>query len=148
MSHIENNRPYPVTAGYQKSASADRPGPGLCGARILLFGGRIFERSLVRCSGSAMVPRKVIEVEKGAGVWGGLAPIIEVRNSGPPGSGSLRRDGVGTCSDETKPNLPLPPQKLCPQNRGFSWTKVGFERFCPQNRPFSWTKSSQPESVI
>ena len=34
------------------------------------------------------MPRKVIEDEKGAGVWGGLAPIkIEVRFSGPPGSG-------------------------------------------------------------
>ena len=71
---------------------------------------------------------------------GGLAPIIKVRFSGPPGSGWLRRDGVGTCSDETKPNLPLPPQKLCPQNRGLSWTKVHLKRFCPQNRPFSWTK--------
>ena len=30
MSHIENNRPYPVTAGYQKSVTADRPGPGVC----------------------------------------------------------------------------------------------------------------------
>ena len=79
---------------------------------------------------------------------GGLAPIIEIRISGPPGSGSLRRDGVGTCSDETKPNLHLAPQKLCPQNRGYSWTKWHFERFCPRNRPFSWTKSSQPESVI
>ena len=79
---------------------------------------------------------------------GGLAPIIKVRISGPPGSGTLRRDGVGTCSDETKPNLPLPAQKLCPQNRGFSWTKVHLKRFCPQNRGFSWTKSSQPESVI
>ena len=37
-----------------------------------------------------MVPCKVIENEKGAGVWGGLAPILEVRISGPPGSGSLR----------------------------------------------------------
>ena len=27
---MENNRPYPVTAGYQKSVTADRPGPGLC----------------------------------------------------------------------------------------------------------------------
>ena len=96
---------------------------------------------------------------------GGLAPIIKVRISGPPGSGTLRRDGVGTCSDGTKPNLHLPPQKLCPQNRGFSWTKVHLKRFCPQNRGFSWTKvhlkrfcpqnrgfswteSSQPESVI
>ena len=35
----------------------------------------MFELSLVRCSGSAIVPRKVIEDEKGAGVWGGLAPI-------------------------------------------------------------------------
>ena len=75
MSHIENNRPYPVTAGYQKSVTADRPGPGLCGAWILLFCGRMFELSLVRCSGSAMVPRKVIEDLEGAGVWGGLAPI-------------------------------------------------------------------------
>ena len=74
---------------------------------------------------------------------GGLAPIIEIRFSGPPESGSLRRDGVGTCSDETKPNLHLAPQKLCPQNRGYSWTKWHFERFCPRNRPFSWTKSSQ-----
>ena len=79
---------------------------------------------------------------------GGLAPIIKVRISGPPGSGTLRRDGVGTCSDGTKPNLHLPPQKLCPQNRGFSWTKVHLKRFCPQNRGFSWTESSQPESVI
>ena len=39
-----------------------------------------------------MVPRKVIEDEKGAGVWGGLAPIIKVRISGPPGSGTLRRN--------------------------------------------------------
>ena len=39
-------------------------------------------------------PRKVIEDEKGAGVWGGLAPIIEVRISGPTGSGTLR--GVDT----------------------------------------------------
>ena len=54
----------------------------------------MFERSLVRCSGGAKVPRKVIEDEKGAGVWGGLAPIIEVRISGPPGAGSLR--GVDT----------------------------------------------------
>ena len=37
----------------------------------------MFELSLVRCSGSAIVPRKVIEDEKGAGVWGGLAPIIK-----------------------------------------------------------------------
>ena len=37
-----------------------------------------------------MVPRKAIEDEKGAGVWGGLAPIIEVRISGPPGYGTLR----------------------------------------------------------
>ena len=48
----------------------------------------MFELSLVRCSGSAIVHRKVIEDEKGAGAWGGLAPIIEVRISGPPGSGS------------------------------------------------------------
>ena len=41
-----------------------------------------------------MVPRKVIEDLEGAGVWGGLAPIIEVRISGPPGSGTLR--GVDT----------------------------------------------------
>ena len=34
-------------------------------------------------------PRKVIEDEKGAGAWGGLAPIIKVRISGPPGSGTL-----------------------------------------------------------
>ena len=54
----------------------------------------MFELSLVRCSGSAIVPRKVIEDEKGAGVWGGLAPIIEIRISGPPGSGTLR--GVDT----------------------------------------------------
>ena len=54
----------------------------------------MFERSLVRCSGGAKVPRKVIEDEKGAGVLGGLAPIIEVRISGPPGSGTLR--GVDT----------------------------------------------------
>ena len=33
-------------------------------------------------------PCKVIEDLEGAGVWGGLAPIIEVRISGPPGSGS------------------------------------------------------------
>ena len=39
-------------------------------------------------------PRKVIEDLEGAGVWGGLAPIIEVRISGPPGSGTLR--GVDT----------------------------------------------------
>ena len=39
-----------------------------------------------------MVPRKVIEDEKGAGVWGGLAPIKKVRISGPPGSGTLRRN--------------------------------------------------------
>ena len=32
---------------------------------------------------------KVIEDLEGAGVWGGLAPIIEVRISGPPGSGTL-----------------------------------------------------------
>ena len=50
----------------------------------------MFELSLVRFSGSAMVPRKVIEDLEGAGVWGGLAPIIEVRISGPPGSGTLR----------------------------------------------------------
>ena len=31
MSHIENNRPYPVTAGYQNSVTADRPGPRVCG---------------------------------------------------------------------------------------------------------------------
>ena len=37
---------------------------------------------------------KVIEDLEGAGVWGGLAPIIEVRISGPPGSGTLR--GVDT----------------------------------------------------
>ena len=37
-----------------------------------------------------MVPCKVMEDLEGAGVWGGLAPIIEVRISGPPGSGSLR----------------------------------------------------------
>ena len=37
---------------------------------------------------------KVIEDLEGAGVWGGLAPIIEVRNSGPPGSGTWR--GVDT----------------------------------------------------
>ena len=41
-----------------------------------------------------MVPRKVIEDVEGAGVWGGLAPIIEVHFSGPPGSGTLR--GVDT----------------------------------------------------
>ena len=35
----------------------------------------MFELSLVRCSGSAIVPRKVIEDLEGAGVWGGLAPI-------------------------------------------------------------------------
>ena len=35
----------------------------------------MFELSLG--SGSTMVPRKVIEDEKGAGVWGGLAPIIK-----------------------------------------------------------------------
>ena len=29
-----------------------------------------------------MVPRKVIEDEKGAGVWGGLAPIKKERPSG------------------------------------------------------------------
>ena len=54
----------------------------------------MFERSLDRCGGSAMVPCKVIEDLEGAGVWGGLAPIIEVRISGPPGSGTLR--GVDT----------------------------------------------------
>ena len=37
---------------------------------------------------------KVIEDLEGAGVWGGLAPIIKVRISGPPGSGTLR--GVDT----------------------------------------------------
>ena len=38
---------------------------------------------------------KVIEDEKGAGLWGDLAPMkIEVRISGPPGSGTLR--GVDT----------------------------------------------------
>ena len=37
---------------------------------------------------------KVIEDLEGAGVWGGLASIIEVRISGPPGSGTLR--GVDT----------------------------------------------------
>ena len=42
----------------------------------------MFERSLVRCGGSAMVPCKVIEDEKGAGVWGGLAPIKKERPSG------------------------------------------------------------------
>ena len=54
-------------------------------ARVRDFAGRgycyleegLVELSLVRCSGSAMVPRKVIEDEKGAGVWGGLAPIIK-----------------------------------------------------------------------
>ena len=40
------------------------------------------------------VKSKVIEDLEGAGVWGGLAPIIEVRISGPPGSGILR--GVDT----------------------------------------------------
>ena len=62
----------------------------------------MFELSLVRCSGGAKVPRKVIEAEKGAGVWGGLAPIIEVRNSGPPGSGSLR--GVESELAPTEPS--------------------------------------------
>ena len=37
----------------------------------------MFELSLVRCSGSEMVPRKVIEDLEGARVWGGLAPIIK-----------------------------------------------------------------------
>mgnify|MGYP006367866779 FL=1 len=37
---------------------------------------------------------KVIEDLEGAGVWGGLAPIIKIRISGPPGSGTLR--GVDT----------------------------------------------------
>ena len=35
---------------------------------------------------------KVIEDLEGAGVWGGLAPIIKVRISRPPGSGTLRRN--------------------------------------------------------
>ena len=35
---------------------------------------------------------KVIEDLEGAGVPGGLAPIIKVRISGPPGSGTLRRN--------------------------------------------------------
>ena len=34
----------------------------------------MFELSLDRCSGSAMVPRKVIEDEKGAGVLGRPSP--------------------------------------------------------------------------
>ena len=52
-------------------------------ARVRDFAGRgycyleegLVELSLVRCSGSAMVPRKVIEDLEGAVVWGGLAPI-------------------------------------------------------------------------
>ena len=42
----------------------------------------MFERSLDRCGGSAMVPCKVIEDLEGAGVWGGLAPIKKERPSG------------------------------------------------------------------
>ena len=34
----------------------------------------MFERSLVRCSGSAMVPRKVIEDHEGAGALGRPSP--------------------------------------------------------------------------
>ena len=34
----------------------------------------MFERSLARCSGSAMVPRKVIEDLEGAGALGRLSP--------------------------------------------------------------------------
>ena len=42
----------------------------------------MFERSLVRCSGGAKVPRKVIEDEKGAGVLGRSSPNKKERPSG------------------------------------------------------------------
>ena len=54
------------------------PGSGtLRGVDTVYLAEGLVELSLVRCSGSAMVPRKVIEDLEGAGVWGGLAPIIK-----------------------------------------------------------------------
>ena len=60
MSHIENNRPYPVTAGYQKSVTADRPGPGLCGA---------WSRNLLRRNQAKLTPTTAETLSTKPGVF-------------------------------------------------------------------------------
>ena len=69
------------------------PGSGSLRAWILLFGGMIFERSIVRCSGSAMVPCKVIEDLEGAGALGRLSPNKKKR---PPGLDDSRVSKSGS----------------------------------------------------